>query len=293
MRLDAFLAKNYPEYSRATWQKYLAKEYVKVNNRPAKNAKQNVNDNDEITFDIPDEPKHTNQDLPIIYEDENVIVINKPAGILTHSKGTLNEEFTVADFIKSRVKITGENAEFFSTNRSGIVHRLDRATSGVIIGAKNSDAANLLQKQFSDRKAKKTYLAIVEKPPKMPEARIDLPIGRNPSHPSQFRVDPKGKPAKTDYKIMQNLSDGTALLELKPLTGRTHQLRVHLAYIGSPIVGDPIYSIKTAKFDPMRRMFLHAAKLEITVPGESENLRKIFDAEMPADFRSEIKKGDS
>ncbi|MDR1969980.1 MAG: RluA family pseudouridine synthase [Candidatus Nomurabacteria bacterium] len=286
MRLDAYLAREYPEHSRSVWAKLIQRGDVKVNGEVATSVSSNIVETDKVTIKK-DTKKQQELELPVIYEDDNLVVIDKPAGVLTHSKGAINEEPTVADFVKSRVPL--QDLVLQENNRFGIVHRLDRATSGVLIGAKNDQTRRFLQKQFSDRRVKKTYLAIVENPPLKPAARIDLPIARDPKRPSRFRVDPKGKPAITDYQVLQVLNNGTALIELKPLTGRTHQLRVHLAYIGTPIVGDPIYN--AARTELMgKRMFLHAANLEITIPGAPENLRKIFTSELPADFQAKIKK---
>lgn len=270
MRLDAYLAQNYPEYSRATWQKYIEAGYVSMDGVKA-NKTTPVGPNHGISINIPRTTKEM-LDLPIIYDDDNVVVIDKPVGVLAHSKGALNDEFTVADFIKLHAK----KSDLPDNNRFGIVHRLDRATSGVMIGAKNADALKKLQKQFSERKVKKTYLALVQAPPKETAARIDLPIGRNPKHPSRFRVDPRGKNAITDYRIVKTFPDGKTLVELKPHTGRTHQLRVHLAHIGTPIIGDPIYGTGSDG-----RMMLHASELEITIP---DGKRRIFKAETPAEF---------
>ena len=243
MRLDSYLAEKYPEYSRSVWQKFIKKGYVKVNNEVVTVTKYDVTEPDMITYELPDLLTISKliTDLPILYEDENVIVINKPAGILTHSKGALNEEYTVADFIRSRSPSNHLTNQ--QSNRFGIVHRLDRNTSGVLIGAKNEETLKFLQKQFSNRTVKKTYHAMVNKIPRNSEFIIDLPIARNPKKPSTFRVDPKGKPAITKVRI-GSIRVGTSrtVLILKPLTGRTHQLRVHLAYMGMPIIGDNIYN---------------------------------------------------
>ncbi|MDL2327345.1 RluA family pseudouridine synthase [Ruminococcaceae bacterium OttesenSCG-928-A11] len=280
MRLDLYLAKKYPEYSRATWAKYIKSGFVLVNNKKPSGS-DIVEDDDKIKISLPDS-KVEPVEFPVIYEDDDVVVINKPAGVLTHSKGALNEEFTVSDFIRSRVKLSKSDTISLN-NRFGIVHRLDRGTSGVIIGAKNEEALRKLQRQFSDRKAKKKYLAIVEKAPKNKEFRIDLPILRNPKTPAQFKVDSKGKSALTDVKIIERLNDGRALLELSPKTGRTHQLRVHLAYIGSPIVGDVVYGNGKAG----DRLMLHAKELEITLPNSE---RKIFLSNIPEEFTDFMKK---
>jgi 23S rRNA pseudouridine1911/1915/1917 synthase len=273
MRLDSFLATEHPEHSRATWQKYIKAGYVSVNGQITTNFR-SVGDDDRAEINLPEVVKQP-LDLPIIYEDDDVVVINKPAGVLTHSKGALNGEFTVADFIRSR---SAAGAWPEDNNRPGIVHRLDRATSGVIIGAKTPEALSYLQKQFSQRRAKKTYLALVSKPPQDKEFIIDLPIERDSKHKSQFRVSSRGKPAQTRVKLDHVSPAGEALLELKPETGRTHQLRVHLAHIGRPIVGDQVYDGA-----PARRMMLHAKTLEITLPG---GRRRVFTAAPPEEFRT-------
>lgn len=280
MRLDAFLTEQYPEISRSTLQKMINAGQVILDGQIAKSKSQKVNENSIVELkqavkaDISAELKKLEDS--IIFEDENVLVLNKPAGILTHAKGGLTDEVTVADLVVHKV---GKPA--VDNNRFGIVHRLDRATSGVIICAKNPETLKRLQKQFSERKAKKTYLALVEKCPKDMSAEINLPIGRNPKKPSQFRVAPNGKAAVTHYKVLKVYPNGRALLELKPQTGRTHQLRVHLAYINTPIVGDAVYG----KGDGKEPMMLHASSLEITIPhGE----RKIFKAEPPKEMRKAI-----
>src|SRR5690606_37565500 len=179
----------------------------------------------------PAETDYTSHELPVVYEDEHVVVINKPAGVLTHAKGEVSEEFTVADFVITRMS----NPE--STNRPGIVHRLDRDTSGIMLCAKDVETKSQLQKQFQDRKAHKSYLAIVRGIPKQPAATIDLPIERNPKKPSTHRVVVNGKNALTRYEVVSS-NKRFSVVRLFPTTGRTHQLRVHLAYIGTPIVGD-------------------------------------------------------
>ena len=167
------------------------------------------------------------------------------------------------------------------TNRAGIVHRLDRDTSGVIIGARNNETANLLKKQFAKRLTKKTYIAITTSIPKLEKARIDLPIARNPKKPATFKVSSNGKVAITDYKVLKT-NKNYALIELMPKTGRTHQLRVHLNYINCPILGDKVYGAKKAD-----RMYLHAEKLEITIPNKG---RMTFEAKLPKEFKDIFEK---
>lgn len=271
-RLDIELAERYPDTSRSTWQKHIKAGHISINGTVQTSPKQDVTDNDAIAINVPDATDFSESELPIVYIDDNVIVINKPIGILTHSKGALNDEFTVADFFR---RYSTYN---INTNRPGIVHRLDRDTSGIMIGARNEETATMLQKQFADRKTKKTYLAVVDGTPKSPVATIDLPIGRNPSAPSTFRVDPKGKAAQTTYEILAT-NGKKSLLRLQPRTGRTHQLRVHTAYLGTPIVGDRVYG-KEAD-----RLYLHAFSLEVTIPTSS---RQVFTAPLPPEFTKDF-----
>lgn len=269
-RLDILLAEHFPENSRSTWQKHIKTGHVSVNGEIETSPKRDVTERDQITTSVPDATDFSQHELPIIYLDDNVVVVNKPVGVLTHSKGALNDEFTVADFFR-RYTTVG-----LDTNRPGIVHRLDRDTSGVIIGARNPETAHLLQKQFADRKTKKTYIAVIDGHLKEQTAKIDLPIGRNPSAPSTFRVDARGKQATTEYTVLA-ANDTNSLIELKPTTGRTHQLRVHMAYLNTPITGDRVYG-KEAD-----RLYLHALRLEITIPAGD---RRVFEAPLPAEFTS-------
>lgn len=267
-RLDNELVSRYPEKSRSTWQKHIKAGHVSVNGVVITSPKYDITENDSIEINMPEATDFSKHELPIIYIDDNVIVVNKPKGILSHAKGALNDEFTVADFFK---RYSNYNID---TNRPGIIHRLDRDTSGVIIGARNADTATRLQKQFADRKTKKIYYAVLNGIPKLEKANIDLPIGRNPSAPSTFRVNTNGKPAQTRYEVIAT-SDKYSLVKLEPKTGRTHQLRVHMAYLNTPILGDKVYG------KPADRMYLHAASLEITIPGGE---RKIFTAPVPDDL---------
>jgi len=236
MRLDSYLAQYWPEFSRSQWQKYILAGYVQINGVVETSNKRSLGEDDEVTTHVPDRTDHSAEEIPVIFENDDVIVMNKPAGVLTHAKGAVADEFTVADFVRRHM------TEPDDTNRPGIVHRLDRGTSGIIIAAKNAEAKHHLQKQFQDRKAKKEYVAIVTGHPKHDAARIELPIERNPT------------------------------------TGRTHQLRVHMQSLGTPIVGDIVYG---GNKSPIERLCLHARSLEITIPGGE---RKTFVAEPPADL---------
>ena len=270
VRLDIYLSTKFDTtISRSLWQKYIKAGYVSVNNKVATTPKFEVDETDEIALNLP-EKEQADVDLPILYEDDDVIVVNKPSGLLTHAKGGLSDEPTVAEIIRPKTSFATD------TDRPGIVHRLDRDTSGLLIIAKNPESAAHLQRQFAERTAKKTYIAITDGKPKLNAAKIDLPIGRNPSVPSTFRIDPNGKSAQTTYHVLTE-NDTQSLVELKPTTGRTHQLRVHLAHLNAPILGDRVYG-KSSDC----RMMLHAQKLEITLPSGE---RKIFEAAIPDEFK--------
>jgi 23S rRNA pseudouridine1911/1915/1917 synthase len=270
-RLDQYVARQLPGLSRSAAAFLIADGKVKVNGQSATKAGQKIHPSDNVEVDYdPSKPlKIPKLQLPVLYEDKDCVVINKPVGALTHSKGAFNPEATVASWLASRV--TGMNGE-----RAGIVHRLDRATSGVMICGKTPDALKWLQKQFSERKVKKAYAAVVQGELSEQEAVIDMPIERNPRKPQTFRVGANGKSAITHYKVMAN-GNGYSLLTLQPSTGRTHQLRVHLHKLGHPIVGDELYGGPKAE-----RMFLHAEKLEITLPNKT---RKTFEAPTPTSFK--------
>ena len=270
VRLDIYLSTKFDTtISRSLWQKYIKAGYVSVNNKVVTTPKFEVDETDEIALNLP-EKEQADVDLPILYEDDDVIVVNKPSGLLTHAKGGLSDESTVAEIIRQKTSFATD------TDRPGIIHRLDRDTSGLLIIAKNPESAAHLQRQFAERTAKKTYIAITDGKPKLNAAKIDLPIGRNPSAPSTFRIDPNGKPAQTTYHVLAE-NDAQSLVELKPTTGRTHQLRVHLAHLNAPILGDRVYG-KSSDC----RMMLHAQKLEVALPSGE---RKVFEAAIPDEFK--------
>lgn len=278
MRLDQFVVRARPRLSRAFAAKLIEQGDVLVNGAPSKPGfKVRALDVVVINYDETALDDIPTLDLPILYEDDDCVVINKPAGVLSHATGHLGNEASVATFLRERL---AGDLQHTDNARAGIVHRLDRATSGVMIGAKNQNALSWLQKQFAQRRVKKTYVAIVEGRLEPEEAIIDMPIERNPKAPATFRVGLGGKPAVTQYKVLR--SNGTrSLVELAPATGRTHQLRVHLAQTGHPIVGDPLYG--SGVFGD--RLYLHALSLEITLPNRE---RKIFVAALPEEFEQEL-----
>lgn len=269
-RLDQRVVGLIPELSRSSAVRLIQDSKVTLNGEVVTKAGAKVSADDivDVAYDSAENRIIPEIDLPILYEDDDCVVINKPVGVLTHSKGAFNPEATVATWLRSRIK----NME---GDRAGIVHRLDRATSGVMICAKTPEALSWLQKQFSQRKTKKTYVAIVVGRMKPQEAIIDMPIERNPKRPQTFRVGSNGKQAVTSYKTLESTAK-FSLLQLAPTTGRTHQLRVHLAYQYHPIVGDILYGGHDAS-----RMYLHALSLELTLPNRE---RKVFTAVLPPEF---------
>lgn len=266
-RTDKLLAEQLPQFPRAALRKLFDQDLVWLNGDPSKPGIK-LREGDKLTIDLsPLDIKIEDIDLPIIYEDDNVIVVDKPTGVISHARGRYFDEPSVASFVRQKSRQKGD--------RAGIVHRLDRATSGVMITARNSDTLSILQKQFSQRKTKKSYIAIIEGELPSETGIIDMPIGRNPKVPQTFYATELGKSAKTRYQVIKT-NDKFSLLELYPETGRTHQLRVHLKELGHPIVGDELYKGRAAD-----RLMLHASSLEITIP---ESDRRIFVSKTPDIF---------
>ena len=273
-RLDVFVTKHIPGASRSFVSSLCDQGKVSINGAVAYKTSSKVREGDRVSveFDKKEADKIPEIDLDIIYEDDDCLVLIKPEGVLTHSKGVFNPEATVSSFI--RPYTTG-----MQDNRGGIVHRLDRVTSGVLICAKHEKALDWLQKQFADRNVKKEYIAVIEGVPETDEANIDMPIERNPKKPQTFRVGPNGKKAQTYYKVLKH-SDTLSMVELKPLTGRTHQLRVHMQQIGHPILGDVLYGAQSAD-----RTYLHAHSLTVPLPNGTT---KTFTAAVPQSFNDRI-----
>lgn len=269
VRLDHILVGIYKSYNRSTLQKFIEAGYVKVDGEVAKKPNQRFEIGVKIDLQVPETLKNADVTPEVLYEDENVLVVDKPAGLLSEAKGEYCPERTLADF-------------------GYIAHRLDRDTSGVMILAKTEEVQKSLKKQFQDRKVHKTYKAVVQGRPKLDAARIDLPMVRNKKRPTTFLVDANGKEAETFYKVLES-NKACSLVELKPTSGRTHQLRVHMKYLGHPILGDPVYgepgSIEEAEkllgIAIEDRLYLHACELEITLPGGH---RRVFQSKLPESF---------
>jgi 23S rRNA pseudouridine1911/1915/1917 synthase len=272
-RLDTWIAANYEAVNRSRAAKLIEGGKVYVNGIQAAKTSLLIANSDDIRVELPKKQPKKPVELPVVYEDGDVVVINKPAGMLSHTKGDSCDEFTVADYLRPLNQDQTENS------RTGIVHRLDRDTSGVMIGAKNEQARTKLQAQFSQRKAKKTYYAVIEGHLKNDQAIINLPIRRNAKRPTTFLVEAGGREAVTSYRVV-DMNNKYSLIELKPQTGRTHQLRVHLAHLGHPIVGDRVYGHEAD------RLYLHAAELGITLPSSE---RKVFKSPLPKEFKELVR----
>lgn len=281
-RLDKYLVSCLPEFSRARIQGLIADGFVSVNGVPARKTGQILEDGDDIEVRIPPPVPSglVAEEIPldIIFENDDLIVVNKPAGMVVHpaaghASGTLVN--AVLGYDPDLEGIGGEE-------RPGLVHRLDKETSGLIILAKNERAHNWLQDQFRMRKVEKTYLALVDGKPPTPAGRVEAPIGRDPSHRKKMAIasSGKGREAVSEYKTLESFKQHT-LLEFHPHTGRTHQIRLHCQFLGCPIVGDSVYGRRTPTVT-INRHFLHAYRLKIILPGEKQP--RTFEANLPEEL---------
>jgi 23S rRNA pseudouridine1911/1915/1917 synthase len=278
-RLDKYLVELLQEFSRSRIQALIAKGFVDVNGRAAKKAGQTLESGFNVTVRIPP-PAPTDliaEDIPldIVFENNDLIVVNKPAGMVVHPAAGHASGTLVNAMLGYEPDIEGIGGE----ERPGVVHRLDKETSGLILLAKNERAHRWLQDQFRLRKVEKTYLALVDGKPPTPSGRVETYIGRDPSHRKRMAIVSvsRGREAISEYKTAERFANYT-LLEFHPLTGRTHQIRLHCAFLGCPIVGDKIYGRKKPTVD-MNRHFLHAYRLKIILPGEKET--RLFEAPLP------------
>lgn len=285
-RLDKFLVLCLPEMSRSRLQGLIRDGFVAVNGVPAVKTGQPIETGQVVSVRVPP-PQPTdlipeNIPLDIIFENDQLLVINKPAGMVVHPalghySGTLVHAVLAHD-----PGLEGVGGE----QRPGIVHRLDKDTSGLILVAKNDTAHNWLQEQFRLRKVKKYYWTLVDGHPPTPEGRIEAPIGRDPNQRKRMAVVSldKGRQAVTEYRSLERFLNHE-LLEAHLITGRTHQIRVHMAFLGCPVAGDTIYGHRHPSV-PVNRQFLHAAKLIITLPGESTT--RTFEAPLPPDLSTAL-----
>ncbi len=274
-RLDTFVAQNCEgRFSRASVAKLITQGRVSLNGDVARSKAVKVVSGDVVEVDY-DDPV-ASEDLKILFENDDEIVVSKPAGMLSHAKGPISGEVSVADWLQPRTTD-------LDANRSGIVHRLDRATSGVMILAKNPKSKSWLMKQFSDRNVHKKYLAIIEGVPEQKRFKIDMPIGRNPKKLTTFYVTESGREAQTEVEVISTNGKDSLVL-LSPKTGRTHQLRVHMWANGWPILGDPFYN---EEFKDGEDLMLHALSLNIQT---SDKVWNEFRAPLPSYFLAKLNK---
>lgn len=281
-RLDKFLVQRLPAYSRSRLQALIKDGQVTVDNQTALKSSLVLDRPSTVMVRIPPpEPSRLQPEaipLDIIFENDDLMVINKPAGMVVHPAAGHGQGTLVHAALAHAPEMEGIGGE----QRPGVVHRLDKNTSGLILLAKNDRTHRMLQEQFKQRKVHKVYLALVDGQPPTPTGRIEAAIGRNPGERKLMAVvsDLKGRPAISDYRTLARYF-GHTLLEVQPLTGRTHQIRLHLAFIGCPVAGDTIYGGRRSTV-PLARHFLHAARLSVTLPGEDQP--RSFEAPLPPEL---------
>jgi 23S rRNA pseudouridine1911/1915/1917 synthase len=283
-RLDKFLVRQLPDFSRSRIQGLIANGFVDVNDHAAKKAGQTLESESTVTVRIPP-PVPTdliaeNIPLDILFENDDMLVVNKEAGMVVHPAVGHADGTLVNAVLGYDPEIEGIGGE----ERPGVVHRLDKETSGLILLAKNERAHRWLQDQFRLRRVEKTYLALVDGRPPTPSGRVEAYIGRDPSHRKRMAIvsESRGRQAISEYKTLESFKSHT-LLEFHPLTGRTHQIRLHCEFLGCPIVGDKVYGRKKTSVD-LDRHFLHAYRLKIVLPDETEP--RIFEAPLPDELEN-------
>jgi 23S rRNA pseudouridine1911/1915/1917 synthase len=281
-RLDKYVCHQLGELSRTRIQKLIADGYITVNDQVAK-AGLKLNIGDRLRVIIPPVPpsRLTPEAIPlnIIYEDDDLLVIDKPAGLTVHpAPGHLSH--TLVNALLSHFP---HLADISDSLRPGIVHRLDKDTSGVMLVAKNSVAQADLVEQFKTRSVAKAYLVLVKGHLTPEDGAIEAPIGRDPGNRKRMAVVASGREARTEYRVIRYIADYT-LLEVRPETGRTHQIRVHFSAIGYPVVGDKVYGVKSAY---LSRQFIHASRLGFKLPSTGEYVE--FKSELPPDLAQALK----
>lgn len=284
LRLDRYLSAVLPDYSRSYLQRLIESGRVAVGGKPAK-ASTKLRAGQEVAVELP--PTDTtppllaqeNGSLPVVYEDQDVVVIDKPAGIVVHPAAG-HREGTLVNLILGRWQgpVDGANP------RPGIVHRLDKDTSGLMVVAKHPRAQAYLANQMKERRVVKRYLALVNGHLRPAKGEIEAPIARDPRDRKRMAVVAEGWDARTLYRVIEYTSDCT-LVEATLVTGRTHQIRVHFKAIGHPIIGDPVYGVEDKRL-PLSRQFLHACTLGFRLPSSREYIE--FSSELPQDLAESL-----
>jgi 23S rRNA pseudouridine1911/1915/1917 synthase len=282
VRLDKFVGERCPELSRTHARELIEEGLITVNNKAAKPGAK-LNPGDKISVTIPPAPQSNleaeNIPLKIVYEDKDVLVVDKPAGLAVHPAPG-HPSHTLVNAVLNHLPSLAGDADSL---RPGIVHRLDKDTSGLILIAKNRVAQANLSAQFKNRVVKKTYLALVKGRLTPEQGIIEAAIGRDRRHRQRMAVVSKGREARTEYRVIRYYGNHT-LLEIRPETGRTHQIRVHLAAIGFPVVGDAAYGLKSPHFP---RQFLHAGRIAFRLPSTGDFVE--VESPLPPDLEKGLK----
>lgn len=290
-RLDKALVDLLADLSRAQIQDLIGEGHVLVNGQAVK-AGNKLKGGEEIRVEIPEKftKKIEAEAIPlnVLYEDADIVVLEKDAGMVVHP-GVAQESGTLVHALLSRYPEIAKMADDpRAEGRMGIVHRLDKDTSGVMVAARNLDALVNLMAQFKARTTEKIYLALLENQPQTPTGKIDAPIGRDPRQRKRMAVVRSGKPASTEYEVIDtDFQEERALVKLQIHTGRTHQIRVHMAFIKCPIIGDKIYGYRKQRVG-MKRNFLHASELSFEHPSTGERLH--FKSELPKSLQAVMDK---
>ena len=286
-RLDRFLSGRYPDWSRTGLQRLINDRRITVDGHPVSpNHKLKAGQNVEIRW--PEEARRAPARLgelpfPILYEDDELFALDKPAGLVVHPSAGHQTGHTLVELVEAKLS----PGPWPDAERPGLVHRLDRDTSGVIVMAKTPEAHRKLSLQFARRQTKKTYVALAKGRIEADEGVIESHLGRHPGKRQRFAVSgDTGRWSSTKFKVLERGADAT-LVELTPLTGRTHQIRVHLASYGHPILGDHVYGQPDKDFPFITRHLLHARALQLKHPRTGNEIR--FEAPLPADFQRALK----
>jgi 23S rRNA pseudouridine1911/1915/1917 synthase len=281
LRIDQALARMFPEYSRNRLQAWLKSGLIRVDGAPADRSTKTLGGEQVELAPPPDAdasaPAAQRMPLAIVHEDADLIVLNKPAGLIVHP-GAGNPDRTLMNALLAHAP------GLRKVPRAGIVHRLDKDTSGLMVVAKSLGAQARLAAQLADRSVKRTYLALVHGAPPA-QGRIDEPVGRDPRHRTRMAVTRGGKEARTNYRVLERF-EKAALVECKLETGRTHQIRVHMQHIGHPLIGDPVYRRGSRPGIEFPRQALHATELELIHPRSGK--ARSWKAPLPADMKKQL-----
>lgn len=287
-RLDKYLTTRLPEFSRARIQGLIIEGFVEVDGLPARKGGVKLEGGERLRVRIPPpQPAGLIPEqipLSVIFENDDLLIIDKPAGMVVHPAAGHDSGTLVHAVLGYDPDLEGIGGE----ERPGLVHRLDKNTSGLIAIAKNERAHRWLVEQFKERRVEKTYLALVDGKPPTPTGRIEAPIGRDPRNRKKMAIvkPEKGRQAISEYKTLESFPQHT-LLEFHPLTGRTHQIRLHCAFLGCPIAADTTYGHRKPSLE-LTRHFLHAWRLKITLPGEQNP--SLFEAPLPGELIQALEK---